>query len=333
MNHMNLQEFREWFDVQFDRKIEEKISTYNTYSTSEDVHAIVTYVKQVAAHGKRFRPYLAYIALGSEKPEEHIDLFVAIEFLHLYAIIHDDIMDNGSMRHGVACAHRKFTELYFAQRVGGSLAILLGDLVFQWSYESLWSYVRTYPSTQERILGVFNELVGEVIHGQMIDVVSPTKDTYPLSLIIQKMYLKTARYSFVHPIRLGYIAKGENGDEFAESFGGALGTMFQIQDDMIDVSVQSNKSSFLDIETNQQTILSWYMRNEADAKHQDEFKTYIGRSLTDAEKANLSGIFEESGAYAYVKKEIDRYFEKAIQSARDSDVWKGIAHMVYTRTS
>ncbi len=330
---MDLQSFRTWFDTQFINRITNNIQEFNSYSASLDVQAISEYLIPLASHGKRFRPYLVYAALDTERSEDHIDLFVAIELLHVYALIHDDVMDGGSVRHGISCAHKQFSEVYKNQKVGEGLAILLGDLVYQWSYESILNYVSKYPAYKEKILNIYNTLIKEVIHGQMLDVIAPVKDVYSEELIIQKMYLKTARYSFVHPIQLGYAAKGEQMDSFADTYGGALGLMFQIQDDLLDVTQGTGKSSFLDMETSQQTILSWYMYTKADDVYKKEYAGYVGRKLTEEEKEKVCTLLEHSGAYTYAKEQVEVYYQRAIGGYGVTTKWQQIAGMVHNRIS
>ncbi len=332
---MDFPAFRSWFDDAFLKVISEKIKLFNSYSSSADVRSMSEYIVPLSSHGKRFRPYLAYVASGVDSPEEHADLFFGIELLHIYALIHDDIMDNGTMRHGVACAHQLFSKTYNSTRTGEGIAILLGDLVYQWSHESIVLYTQKHPESSSKILEVFNTLVREVIHGQMLDVISPVQPPCELDLIVKKMYLKTARYSFVHPMRLGYIAAGkfDQRESFADSYGTALGLMFQIQDDLIDVTMTSNKSSFLDIETNQQTVLSWYMQTKADKEHKEYFATLIGKKLTDEEKIKTSELLDISGARAYAQSEIEKYYKAALDSIAEEEIWNEVATMVYKRNS
>jgi geranylgeranyl diphosphate synthase type I len=331
---MDLRTFRSWFDEQWIAVLDTKIHAYVSKSTHSEIQSISAYVQLLARDGKRFRPYLAYLALGQSDPHEHVELLCAIELLHLFALVHDDIMDNGTTRHGVACAHRKFGEQYHSSRIGDGVAILLGDLVFAWSYESMLSYARTHPQQANVLIDVWGELIREVIHGQMIDVISPTQPPFTQELIEQKMYLKTARYSFVQPMRLGFAAAGslDTRNEFAETYGRALGLMFQLQDDLIDVTEGHDKSSFLDIETKQQTLLSWYMQTKAADVSKTQFAHYFGKTLTDDDKRTVATLLQESGARAYVETQIEKYYQEASMYA-GTDVWKAVAAMVYQRSN
>ncbi len=330
---MSFESFRSYFDAAFSAYLEKNIATFSGYSSSPAVAAIAQYAARVASGGKRFRPYLAYVALGVQDPYEHTELFVAIELLHVFALIHDDIMDNGDTRHGVPCAHRAFATQYDSVRIGDGVAILLGDVVFQWSYEALLSYGESHQAERSLLISIWGELIREVIHGQMLDVISPAQSAYTQELIEQKMYLKTARYSFVQPMRLGFAAAGvlDQNNEFAETFGRALGLMFQLQDDLLDVIEGHDKSSFLDIETKQQTLLSWYIQTQAQEKYAQSFAQYFGKTLDASDKKNITTLLEESGARSYVQERIDAYYQEALGVAHTEE-WNTLAAMVYARS-
>jgi geranylgeranyl diphosphate synthase type II len=165
-------------------------------------------------------------------------------------------------------------------------------------------------------------------------VISPTQPPFTQELIEQKMYLKTARYSFVQPMRLGFAAAGslDTRNEFAETYGRALGLMFQLQDDLIDVTEGHDKSSFLDIETKQQTLLSWYMQTKAADVSKTQFAHYFGKTLTDDDRRTVATLLQESGARAYVETQIEKYYQEASMYA-GTDVWKAVAAMVYQRSN
>lgn len=330
---MDLEHFRSYFDSKFFPFLDEKIKIFLKESSNSEISFITSRIKDIAHGGKRFRPYLAYTGLGRpNSTDTHLELFFSIELLHIFALIHDDIMDEGNTRHGVECIHRAFEKKFINKRIGNGVAILAGDLVFQWSYESILSYSQKQSLYSTEILNVFGELIREVIHGQMLDIISPTNTLADDTLIIQKMYLKTARYSFTQPIRLGFSARGAYAEEhaFAESYGRALGLAFQLQDDLIDVIGGHDKSLFLDIETKQHTLLYWFMQERASEKLAKEFQSYIGRPLTANDKKEVTRILTESGAFGFIKDKITEYYSKAITETATTGnlVWNEIANAI-----
>lgn len=339
---MNFSEFQTWFDEHFPRVLEQKVDTFCSLSESTDVSAVVSYIRAIAQDGKRFRPFLTYTASGlnREDCENHLLLFAGIELLHIFALIHDDIMDDADTRHGVTCAHRKFREQYGAS-TAEAIAILLGDIVFAWAYECIYEYTHTFPQFKDRIIEEFTRLVREVTHGQLLDVLSSVQSSLDEKAIVEKMTLKTARYSFVQPLRLGFVVKGDNPADqlFTEAFGVPLGIGYQIQDDLLDSAptIQTGKTQFLDISSRQQTLLSWYMQYRATSEEQGEFLTFFGKqNIPEHTHGQLERLLESSGALAYCKAQSDQYFITAGDAIRahrtsDSAQWENILMLVQKR--
>jgi len=318
----NFETFRIWFDERFFVLLGEKVAAFSEHSTSEDVAVIARYAIPLSQEGKRFRPFLVFSASGLsiEEADAHFSLFASVELLHLFALIHDDIMDGAQVRHGVLCAHQKFAEQY-GSKTAEAIAILLGDIVLAWAYDCLFEYTGQYPETRDALVQEFTQLVSEVTHGQILDVLSPVQPPLSKEAIIQKMTLKTARYSFVQPLRLGMVMRGKEQtfDRFVEKFGVSLGIGFQLQDDLLDVvpKEQSGKSPFVDIETGQQTILSWYMYTEAPIESREAFLSLFRKKLSDKDRETLSAILSESGAIAFTKALAQEYFTKAHEAIQE----------------
>ena len=339
---MNFSEFRIWFDNNFSNLLEQKIHLFSSLSKNTDVPDIISYVLKIAQNGKRFRPFLIYRASGLYRKdcEKHFLLFASVELLHIFALIHDDIMDEADSRHGVICAHKKFAKKY-GESTSKAIGILLGDVVFAWAYECLYEYTAEFPKLRNRIVEEFTRLVSEVTHGQILDVLSPAQPPLNEKAIVEKMTLKTARYSFVQPLRLGFVVCGDNSidQSFAEDFGLALGIGFQLQDDLLDgaPTIQTGKTRYIDIQSGQQTLLSWYMQHKASSKEQEKFITFFGKKdMYEKEQDQLFELFESSGAHQYIKAQSDLYFtvaSEAINTYRTSDSiqWENIISLVQGR--
>jgi geranylgeranyl pyrophosphate synthase len=339
---MNFSEFRIWFDNNFSKLLEQKIHLFSSLSKNTDVPDIISYVLKIAQNGKRFRPFLIYSASGLDHKdcEKHFLLFASVELLHVFALIHDDIMDEADSRHGVICAHRKFIEKY-GESTSEAIGILLGDVVFAWAYECLYDYTLSFPHIRDRIIEEFTKLVSEVTHGQILDVLSPSQSSLDEKAIIEKMTLKTARYSFVQPLRFGFVVRGDNfaDQSFAESFGIPLGIGFQLQDDLLDGAPtnQTGKTRYIDIQSRQQTLISWYMQHKAKSKDKEKFLTFFGKKdMNEKEQGQIFELFESSGVHKYIKDQSDLYFNvasEAINTYRTSDneQWKNIIALVQGR--
>jgi len=337
---MNFLEFRTWFDERFSRLLTEKSTTFASYSTSVDVGTIVSYIAEIAQEGKRFRPFLVYRASGKfTDVQTHFLLLASVEMLHIFALIHDDIMDEADTRHGVVCAHKKFTEQY-GETTGNALGILLGDIVFAWAYECLCEYTALVPEHRDRLAQEFIRLVNEVTHGQMLDVLSPVQALLEEEAIIEKMILKTARYSFVQPMRLGFVVAGDHAIDqiFADTYGVALGVGFQLQDDLLDLlpTEETGKSRYTDIQTGQQTIVSNYLFRHPEIRYAQAFTELFRTPLSQDQEHVLGTLLTDSGAIDHIQMMIRQYFTEAREAiaqyrSHDAETWSTIVSLVDQR--
>jgi geranylgeranyl diphosphate synthase, type II len=185
------------------------------------------------AGGKRIRPVLALAtarAVGLN-PQEVLPLAGAIELIHTYSLIHDDLpaMDDDELRRGQPTCHVKF---------GEDVAILAGDGLYAEAFHHLLTHQRAAP---ERLLQAAAELaaatgVNGMVGGQYADV---SADTPPGAAALRRLHeLKTGRLigaSVVCVLLLGGIAAGPATISF-HRFASELGVLFQIVDDILDVT-------------------------------------------------------------------------------------------------
>lgn len=302
-------EFKKHFDQVLARVLHRKIRETHTLTRDPYVRLVAEYPRTLLlAGGKRVRPYLAYLGymLAERKTQsgktekEVMEALVGLELFHAFALVHDDIMDRGTSRHGVATANKRF---------GDAQAILVGDLLFHWSWEIL------APTTAREI---FTKMVNEVIIGQMLDVDAVRRSRVSDEFIAEKMRLKTAMYSFVRPMQVGAAlsqntkGKRQNFLHFAESFGLALGLAFQIQDDLLDLTATSSnvgKSVMNDVREGQKTVFTQYASR--DAKNRLLLNRMKGKKMTVRDRKRLKQMFEESGANVYGIEMMETLFDEA----------------------
>jgi farnesyl diphosphate synthase len=188
----------------------------------------------VFAGGKRIRPFLTVASAGlfDVPPEHSLRVAAAIEALHTYSLIHDDLpcMDDDDMRRGRPTTHRQFDE---------ATAVLAGDALLTLSF-GLLADPATHPSGHVRaqLVARLADAGGAagMIGGQMIDMLAPESD-FGEAEIIQLQALKTGAL-FEFCCEAGPILAGAEDSErqrlrdFARKFGLA----FQIADDLIDAT-------------------------------------------------------------------------------------------------
>src|SRR3954447_9339238 len=160
------------------RRFVRKQATFLT-STDDDVRGItVAVVDLVERGGKRLRPAFVHwgqAATGAEPDERVVTAAAAMELLHTFALLHDDVMDRSETRRGAPAAHVSLAgkrpgdaSASEAAWFGTSAAILAGDLAYVWA-DQLFDAIGTGQSA-ERARGVFHQLRSEVIAGQYLDL-------------------------------------------------------------------------------------------------------------------------------------------------------------------
>ena len=189
---------------------------------------------KAAAHlivngGKRLRPYMVLKScqvLGG-KNKDAMSAAAAVEMVHNFTLVHDDIMDNDEMRHGVPTTHKKF---------GMPIAILAGDVLFSKAYQVISNANLPSKHTTELVSRLAKACV-DVCEGQLLDIKMAEGKKIPTQNEYIKMISKKTAALFDVSCSMGAIcAKSKNKDiSNLSSFGKNLGIAFQITDDLIGV--------------------------------------------------------------------------------------------------
>lgn len=180
--------------------------------------------------GKRLRPYLVIKSCqmlgGSIK--DAMPAAAAIEMIHNFTLVHDDIMDNDEMRHGVPTVHTKF---------GMPLAILAGDVLFSKAFETISTDNVPYALTSSRLVSKLAKACVSVCEGQVLDIKMAEGKKIPLKSDYIKMIEKKTSALFEVSCAMGAICANAKSKDIANlaSFGKNLGVSFQITDDLIGV--------------------------------------------------------------------------------------------------
>jgi geranylgeranyl diphosphate synthase type II len=233
-----------------DRALEELIPSAQTEPAS--IHGAMRH--STFAGGKRLRPVLtvqAGITIAGSLPKGIEKLGAAIEMLHTYSLIHDDLpaLDNDDLRRGKPTCHKAF---------GEAIAILAGDALQTRAFEVL-SSLETPPAATVQIIGLIANAVGTVdgmIGGQVLDIESEHQK--PTSHLVEAIHrAKTGALIRVSVVSGGVYA-GATMDDVARLtlFGCKAGLAFQIVDDVLDMTVDSaqlGKTAGKDVATQKAT--------------------------------------------------------------------------------
>lgn len=176
--------------------------------------------------GKRLRPVMLLMACNifSDRINDAVMPAAGIEIFHNFTLVHDDIMDQASLRRGLATIHQKWN-VNQAILSGDVMVFIAGDCFLQLPEQNL-----------VRVLRIFNRAARDVCAGQQLDMdyekaVVVSQDEY-----LKMIELKTA-VLIAASVKIGAIIGGaddKNADLLSE-FGNNLGLAFQIQDDILDV--------------------------------------------------------------------------------------------------
>jgi geranylgeranyl diphosphate synthase, type II len=199
------------------------------------IHKAMRY--SVFAGGKRVRPILV-LASGESLAGDRDMLFhlgAAIEMMHTYSLIHDDLpaLDNDDLRRGVPTCHKVF---------GDAMAILAGDALMTRCYQILAELAGITDRVRVSIIGELAAATGTIrgmIGGQVVDLESEGKPISPQNL--EYIHASKTGALLTACVRCGALAAGAGTEEVRNltEFGGKIGLVFQIVDDILDVTSSS----------------------------------------------------------------------------------------------
>jgi octaprenyl-diphosphate synthase len=206
----------------FDRDLEAVDAVIRHQLSSEValVNQVSTYI--VDARGKRIRPLLVLLfskALGFDGPER-FSLAATVEFIHTATLLHDDVVDESSLRRGRATANALF---------GNAASVLVGDFIYSRAFQMMVA-VGQIP-----VLQVLADATNVIAEGEVLQLMNMHDADLNVSDYLRVIRFKTAKL-FEASARLGAILANvpEPVEAACANYGGALGTAFQLVDDLLD---------------------------------------------------------------------------------------------------
>ena len=179
--------------------------------------------------GKRLRPYMVIRScqiLGGKSSTAMIAAS-AVEMVHNFTLVHDDIMDNDEMRHGVPTVHKKF---------GMPIAILAGDVLFSKAFQII-SESKLSPNANTHLISRLAKACVDVCEGQLLDIKMADEKRIPTEAEYITMIGKKTAALFDVSCAMGAICATNKPKDISNlsGFGRNLGIAFQITDDLIGV--------------------------------------------------------------------------------------------------
>ena len=210
--------------------VEDKIAVVAKSSRPSSLYDPVRHA--VGGGGKRLRPIIVLAACEAAggNPEDAIDAAVAVELLHTFTLVHDDIMDKDTLRRGRETVHKKWNS---------SAAILAGDAILVLAYQSL---MRTRGDKLKDIVNLFNDGILAVCEGQALDIELEEKEEVSNKEYMEMIEKKTGMMIGM-AAGIGAIIGGANKKDVTKfrKFGFELGKAFQLQDDLLEITSTKSK--------------------------------------------------------------------------------------------
>lgn len=271
----------------------------------QSLYAPVKYVLSMG--GKRIRPTLMLLAYNMYKdnPEAILPVACGLETYHNYTLLHDDLMDNASVRRGHMTVHKKWN---------ANTAILSGDsmLVMAYRYIAQCDVAKLKP-----VLDLFTVTALEIGEGQQYDMDFETRGDVSEDEYIEMIRLKTS-VLLACALKTGAILGGAP-DADADNlyrFGEMIGLAFQLQDDYLDVygdPAVFGKAIGGDILCNKKTFMLINAFARADESMRAELERWInGSGHNPQEKiAAVTAIYNRLGIDRLAEAKIKMYFDES----------------------
>lgn len=305
----------------------------------------------VLAGGKRLRPTFAYwgwrgVVAAREPVEPVLPALAALELMHTFALVHDDVMDDSATRRGTPTAHRVFAAQHrTASRLGDpdhfgtTSAILVGDLCLVWA-DQLLARAAVSTATLFAVRACYDRMRTEAVAGQYLDVLGETE---PAAWSVERALLvarhKTASYTVQRPLQFGLALAGPAEadvaavDEAYHRYGIAVGEAFQLRDDLLGVYGDpeiTGKPAGDDLLTGKPTTLLMLAHQLASPAQRAELAPDpagavhpadgSGGHNSPAALARRAEVIVETGAVAHVEALIQQRVTEGVEALADAPI-------------
>ncbi len=280
------------------------------YLDSLPSYAIYDPIKYIVnLGGKRFRSSLTLLAadLYGGDPVLAIKEAMAIELFHNFTLVHDDIMDEATLRRGQQTVHEKWST---------NDAILSGDLL----YALVNQILTESKSSNQPIHSVFHKTAIEVCEGQSLDMIFEEKSEVSEEEYLNMIKLKTA-VLVACALKMGAMVGGatETDAQLLYNFGINLGIAFQIHDDILDaypIGEKFGKKIGGDILEKKKTLMFISMLNQLSEKEKIHVNSiYESNDIEEKEIVDeIKVLYNKYGVLDLAVRRKDNYHAEAISN-------------------
>jgi len=279
------------------------------YSEVPLVNQVSEYI--ISAGGKRIRPVLVLLIANAYayKGTAHHSLAAVIEFIHTATLLHDDVVDESSLRRGKETANALF---------GNAASVLVGDFLYSRAFQMMVTVGNA------RVMQIVADATNVIAEGEVLQLLNMHNPDVNEEDYLRVIRSKTAKL-FEAAAQLGALISGadEAGIEAAGEYGRSLGTAFQLIDDVLDYSgnaAEIGKNVGDDLREGKPTLPLIYLMENGTAEQRELVRSCIENGDEQHFNEILAAI-TSSGALDYTRQEAQKAARRAadaVQSLPDS---------------
>ncbi|CAM3695346.1 polyprenyl synthetase family protein [Polynucleobacter arcticus] len=274
------------------------------------IDQISTYIIQ--AGGKRVRPALLLLiskalANGQETPHAR-ELAAVVEFIHTATLLHDDVVDESTLRRGRETANAAF---------GNAASVLVGDFLYSRAFQMM------VGPNDLRVMEILSDATNTIAEGEVLQLLNMNDPE-----VDEESYLRVIRYKtaklFEASTELGAILAGANSAlrEQSAAFGRHIGTAFQLMDDLLDYTAdasQMGKNAGDDLREGKPTLPLIYLLENGSTEERLLVRAAIeqNQDLPDDVFLQILSAVQSSGALDYTQAAAQREILLALECLKD----------------
>ena len=278
----------------------EKVYSESLHSDVKLINTIIKYISR--KKGKQLRPRLCLLSakLCGEPTENTYQAAALIEMIHVATLIHDDVVDDANLRRGWPSVNRVWKN---------KLSILVGDFMFSKALTNM-IHLKDFDA-----LDILSSTAERLSQGEIQQIEKAIKKNMTEEIYYQMVSDKTASL-FSAACKLGVMTVTEDNDkrEALAKFGEKFGLVFQIKDDLLDITGNVEglgKPAGFDLKKNILTLPLIHLFEKLDSSDSKGVKRQLRNHMKKSELKEIRMLIENHGGIQFAKKQIDRLSKEA----------------------
>jgi len=251
----------------------------------------------VNSGGKRLRPLLAVLAARAldYQGEQHISVAAIVEFIHTSTLLHDDVVDESTMRRGKETANALF---------GNQASVLVGDFLYSRSFQMMVSL------NSMRVMQVLADATNIIAEGEVLQLMNVNDPDTTEQSYMQVIYCKTAKL-FEAATQLAAVISNQPVaiEQAMQAYGMHLGTAFQLIDDVLDYQADAaelGKNIGDDLAEGKPTLPLLHALKLGNERQQELIREAITEGNGMQHFAEIMAALEQTGAFDYTRNKAEQ---------------------------